>query len=470
MAHPIDTEAPGPRSAPDLPAAEEPRADRTRLVGQEGGEGLPRIYVAREALEFVQRCARACLPDQATGGWLMGQAFRSPGGRRFIVVDGVVEAPEVEAVGRSVKFTPRAWKGLRAAAASRFAGRSPVGWFHARPGEPPELSSYETFVHQTHFGAPWQVAMVVDSASGSATFWGWNGEVLERVPGFRVHEGPAAALVPAAELRREGWLPAADEAAAAGAAAPPDGWKRGTWPVTPVQERVRARRATRPSGWHQAARMIQGITVLVLVFVAAMTARWLLDRAWRATGVGQRVPGGPAVQATVPPAGSGTQPEAGPPAGGDTAIMGGGPGVPARPDTSAPSPGPPLLPAVSQPGRADSAGAPAAPGAPAPTVPSATAGPGPGPGPQQPQPAKAGTGVEAGAAGEEGPGGSPQGLATTYVVRRGDTLWAISERFYGDPHRHQWLARINGLGDPERIFEGQRLTLPPAGELPPARK
>ncbi len=43
----------------------------------------------------------------------------------------------------------------------------------------------------------------------------------------------------AQELRREGWLPSADEAAAA-SSAPPDGWKRGTWPVAPVQERVSA--------------------------------------------------------------------------------------------------------------------------------------------------------------------------------------------------------------------------------------
>ncbi len=460
MAHPID-DVPGAPYAPDLPSAEEPRSDRTRLVGQEGGEGLPRIYVAREALEFVQRCARAALSAEATGGWLMGQAFRSPGGRRFIVVDGVVEAPEVEAVGRSVKFTPRAWKGLRAAAASRFAGRSPVGWFHARPGESPELSSYETFVHQTHFGAPWQVAMVVDSATGTATFWGWNGEVLERVPGFRVHEGPVAALITAAELRREGWLPAADEAAAA-ASTPPDGWRRGTWPVTPVQERVRARRSGRPSAWHQAARVVQGVTLLVLVFVAAMSARWLLDRLWPRAADGGITTRGPAAPAAMPVRELGGGPGEVARPGGETEVMGGGPGVPARPDTSAPSPGPPLPLAAAGSGPGELAGPGAAPPVAATPAGGSGAGSGSPPGEAVMQPSQAGGGSASLASTPE--------MGSTYVVRQGDTLWAISQRFYGDPLRHEWLARVNGLPDPGRIFEGQRLVLPPAGELPPARK
>lgn len=48
-----------------------------------------------------------------------------------------------------------------------------------------------------------------------------------------------------------------------------------------------------------------------------------------------------------------------------------------------------------------------------------------------------------------------------YVVRRGDTLWAIAERTYGDPLLWPQIAAANSIPDGNLILIGMKLRLPP---------
>ena len=48
----------------------------------------------------------------------------------------------------------------------------------------------------------------------------------------------------------------------------------------------------------------------------------------------------------------------------------------------------------------------------------------------------------------------------TYTVVSGDTLWAISERFYGDGNKYQQIADASGISNPDLIHPGQVLTIP----------
>jgi LysM repeat protein len=48
----------------------------------------------------------------------------------------------------------------------------------------------------------------------------------------------------------------------------------------------------------------------------------------------------------------------------------------------------------------------------------------------------------------------------TYTVESGDTLWAISERFYGDGSKYQIIADASGIANPDLIQPGQVLTIP----------
>ncbi|HEX3545280.1 MAG TPA: LysM peptidoglycan-binding domain-containing protein [Mycobacterium sp.] len=54
----------------------------------------------------------------------------------------------------------------------------------------------------------------------------------------------------------------------------------------------------------------------------------------------------------------------------------------------------------------------------------------------------------------------PPPAPRTYTVVSGDTLWAISERFYGDGSKYQVIADASGVSNPDLIHPGQVLTIP----------
>ncbi|HUO39831.1 MAG TPA: LysM peptidoglycan-binding domain-containing protein [Mycobacterium sp.] len=68
--------------------------------------------------------------------------------------------------------------------------------------------------------------------------------------------------------------------------------------------------------------------------------------------------------------------------------------------------------------------------------------------------------VAAPAPAAEQPPPPPQPAVRTYTVVSGDTLWAISERFYGDGNRYQQIADASGISNPDLIYPGQVLTIP----------
>lgn len=57
------------------------------------------------------------------------------------------------------------------------------------------------------------------------------------------------------------------------------------------------------------------------------------------------------------------------------------------------------------------------------------------------------------------------GQTGTYTVVKGDTLWAICKRFYGDGSLAHKLAAANGISNPDLIYPGQVLTLPDKAAL-----
>jgi nucleoid-associated protein YgaU len=61
---------------------------------------------------------------------------------------------------------------------------------------------------------------------------------------------------------------------------------------------------------------------------------------------------------------------------------------------------------------------------------------------------------------EPPPAPPPAPEPRTYTVVSGDTLWAISERFYGDGSKYQQIADASGISNPDLIQPGQVLTIP----------
>ncbi|WP_300689225.1 LysM peptidoglycan-binding domain-containing protein [uncultured Oscillibacter sp.] len=61
----------------------------------------------------------------------------------------------------------------------------------------------------------------------------------------------------------------------------------------------------------------------------------------------------------------------------------------------------------------------------------------------------------------------PQGKKeeTSYTVVKGDTLWGIARRTYGDPNLAWKLAEFNGVKNANLIYPGQVVKLPDKGSL-----
>ena len=55
---------------------------------------------------------------------------------------------------------------------------------------------------------------------------------------------------------------------------------------------------------------------------------------------------------------------------------------------------------------------------------------------------------------------TPKPSGRYYTVVKGDTLWAIAKRYYGDGNRYPEIARANNIANPNIIHIGQKLFIP----------
>lgn len=64
------------------------------------------------------------------------------------------------------------------------------------------------------------------------------------------------------------------------------------------------------------------------------------------------------------------------------------------------------------------------------------------------------------------PDAPPEPEATYYTVESGDTLWKIADEHYGDGSKYPEIFEANKpmLEDPDKIYPGQKLRIPPLAE------
>lgn len=60
----------------------------------------------------------------------------------------------------------------------------------------------------------------------------------------------------------------------------------------------------------------------------------------------------------------------------------------------------------------------------------------------------------------EAPAMAPAAAGGTYVVQKGDTLWSIAARHYGNGQKWRDIMSANGMTDPKQLKVGQTLALP----------
>ena len=55
--------------------------------------------------------------------------------------------------------------------------------------------------------------------------------------------------------------------------------------------------------------------------------------------------------------------------------------------------------------------------------------------------------------------------ATTHTVKRGDTLWDMAKKYYGDPTLYTIIAEVNGVTNPRTILDGTVLIIPNKSDM-----
>ena len=62
---------------------------------------------------------------------------------------------------------------------------------------------------------------------------------------------------------------------------------------------------------------------------------------------------------------------------------------------------------------------------------------------------------------------TPLNIATPqqYTIQRGDTLWSLCKKFYGDPLLYPKLAKANNIPNPDLIYDGNTLIIPHKNSL-----
>lgn len=55
--------------------------------------------------------------------------------------------------------------------------------------------------------------------------------------------------------------------------------------------------------------------------------------------------------------------------------------------------------------------------------------------------------------------------STTHTIKLGDTLWAVSAKYYGDPELYPVLLKVNGITNPRVLSVGQVIVIPNKSDM-----
>ena len=207
-------------SDPELPNLTSPRRDADIALAPSGpalGERAPTtvVLVAEPVWEQMRQHGRVDT-SREQGGLLVGTtgAGRT---RLFVSVEATIPAPQVRSDRTSITFTHESWAQINSIKDNDYPDQDIVGWYHTHPGFGIFLSDYDLFIQRNFFAAPWQVAVVLDPASGESGVFAWDEEQIVRLPQdqvLSVHTGEKAAApeLPAPVRASRGavpWLAAA---------------------------------------------------------------------------------------------------------------------------------------------------------------------------------------------------------------------------------------------------------------------
>lgn len=410
------------RWGPDAagPPGQEPAGGR--LIGRP--PGAVRVYLRRAAWDTIDDLAALAGPSQEVGGLLLGQAWRDATGS-VIVIEAALPAPQAAQGPGGFHLSQEDWDAFYREWRRQDPPRLVVGWFHTHPGYGARPSGRDRALAQRYFPEWWQLTYIVDPINWRQGMFCWRDGTLAPLAGFWVYDGGPGAPEPAAKGR--------PTAAASPSPRPRSGpWSAAAWAAALLVLAALAWLPGMPGSLpalREAYRQQVSEAQRLATELAALHARHAaLQEALSAVRAAGGVPDAAVAPAGLPPAGPPAATAATPP-GGDGLPMGGNGPSPAGDERP---PGRTALPP---------AGAAEALAITSPPAPAAAA-------------------TAHGDPAEAGPPPAAPAHALRYVVREGDTLWAISADLLGDPLAYSRLAAANRITNPDLILPGWELRLP----------
>ena len=146
------------------------------------------IFFKREGFARLNRfVAENGSHKQEIGGVLIGEVYcRAGSDQLFVEVEDFIPAEQTNADACSLRFTHQTFQTLREKKSILFAeSKRIVGWYHTHPpiainvgGREEVTTSFfsvdDTVLHSRFFGAPWQVALVMDAESDERICFCWS--------------------------------------------------------------------------------------------------------------------------------------------------------------------------------------------------------------------------------------------------------------------------------------------------------
>ncbi len=172
-----------------------------RGSGGGGAQALARVIIHEAVLKGILAHATSDTTREV-GGVLVGSLVGEPG-EHVVEVSGWIAARHTEASRTSVTFTPDTWAAVHEEKERRYPDERIVGWYHTHPNLGIFLSQHDLFIHRNFFREPWQVALVVDPVREERGFFVWLREGdIRSVPYFILAQPPGRSLLPTSATRQ----------------------------------------------------------------------------------------------------------------------------------------------------------------------------------------------------------------------------------------------------------------------------
>jgi proteasome lid subunit RPN8/RPN11 len=115
-------------------------------------------------------------PQAEVGGFVLGVHGEDDEPPQGIVA---IEAYAARGDLTRLTFTHEAWEHVHRIQDERYPDTAIIGWYHSHPGHGIFLSGHDKFIQRHFFGAPWQIAIVLDPIARTEGMFAWaRGEII----------------------------------------------------------------------------------------------------------------------------------------------------------------------------------------------------------------------------------------------------------------------------------------------------